>query len=706
MSNVFHTDEIAKWSVARPAFPTSNSQDAVRDIADALHVAPATIDSEYLNRVTRAASYLGNPSSAAESARQAASFVQPLAAPFFGDYGFPWGSILAPWYNGQNSSDTNSYGVIRNGAMEARNNVFDVVNRVNAFIARAQNAGFAPPNNPFTIIANLNAGRAGLTAINIDSTLSSQIITDIGLYIDLLKAENEGKIDLNKNVNHAAQLSSPHTSFDGLGGSGDPAVDLMQFLPDLDLLKEQKALRTLQALDFSKRVPKIIFTANYAPEGIVKGGIVGWQKIPDASGYIVKRKNIFDNKEVAYIISNDELKVRWEHIKDYVKAWILTFYDNVDQNNVMAFLDGGVEPNAYYTYKIQAYQTRKENKGTIFNVATTPFKTIDPRNIREQFAQIEGEGSESISPYPVLAQLILGNAQYDWVLAGVNVRASIARGDSRTDTRRYSYVTAQLPFLLDQMEREKLVFPKNVSDIVQNVTDSISQFGVMQTIQEVVQETGVMYYFEGKDPKENVYFTKVDVIDEDGSGFLSSVVAAVDPETATMDLRTLATNLPKLLAGGTVSPKDTLDRANRSIKHTEPSEIEIPQEANQPNGQNSEDEVQFLRKLDNIDKEQVDLTTFDGISKFIRTIRIFSDIGPHRGAPVTAQPVIRKPDPIPEPIPPPPPEPVITPSNVVTAQVYQPQQQAVANRVERSSATMRLNRIIRSQGSEREDLIW
>ena len=660
LSKTLHSTEINTWKPNQPTNDQiSNSQSIISDIADALHLVPATVDNDYLNKVTRAASYLGNPSVEADSDRNKVAQLQATARPAIGIYTYQ--NVRAPVAGSPGDSET--YGVIRNGAMAARNNVFDVVNQVNAFIARANNAGFAPPENPFTVIATLNSNRAGLTPLNIEQTKADELVLNIGKFIDLLKAEREGKLNLNQNVNYAAQLSSPHVSFDGLGGSGNAAIDLMQFLPDMDLLKEQRAAKALEALDFSKRVPRIIFTSDYAPDGIVKGGIIGWNKMNDASGYIIKRKNILDNHEVSYAISNEELNVRYSHIKDYVKAWILTFYDNVDENNVVAYLDGDVEPNSYYTYNIQAYQIRKQTKGTIFNVETTPFKVIDKNKIIQQFAA-EGGNDGTISPYPLLAQIILGDAQYDWVLAGVNVRASINRNDSRTDTRKYSYITAQLPFILDQMDREKFVFPKNVGDIVQNVSDSISEFGVTQTIQEILQETGILYYFDGKDPKENTYFTKVNVADSN-SDFLSTIVAAVDPETFTLDLSTLATNLPKLLAGGTLNAKDNLDTTKVNRRNVGPTEIVVPDDSQDPNNQ-STDEVQLLRNLDINEHSKADLTTFDGLSKFIRTIRIFSDVGPHRGAPITAQPVTTKADPIPQPPPPKPAPPAITPSSVVT----------------------------------------
>lgn len=637
----------------------------VFDLVDCLQKPPPQITPEYIALVIRTSSVLSGI-----DMRQSDISRDTGARASWGDTSFPeqgttgtiTKSVNKPVIVGTNSDSQEK---LRNDVNRMRNQIYDVINGVNAFVARAKNAGFVPPENPFVLAMSYNVDRIGFSTIQIPATVTSRIIKNIIAYTALLEAERTGKINLN-NVNNSAQLSSVKLSLDGFGGSGDTLLDLSKLLPDADEVKSRKAAEALSVFDFSKRIPKLLFTAHYAPDGIPKGIIVGWKKVPDASGYVIKRRNIFDDNEVTYSLTNADVKSTTNRLMEYVKAWVLTFYDNVNPDNVYCYLDADVGPNAYYLYKLQSFQLQNGAPGALFNVEAAPHFISQATKIaiRKQLEQLDPNPKardpnypDTVSPWPVLSQFILGDSKFDWILAAMNIRQSINRGDTRTTTRNYSYLAAQLNFLFSQADAGRLMVPKNhnMSALLTNVGDAISQFGTNQVIREVLQETGALYHFEGKDPNDNSMFTNVDANSLNDSGLVATVAAAIDPETATLNLRTLATNLPRLLSGEFVSIGSSLnDKIERnSSKTSSTMEIEIADNFDKPSDTTASDEIRFLRQLGDVGDGIIDLTTVDGIASFMRTIRIFSDIGPNRGAPIVNTPATVIPDPVVASAPPP-----------------------------------------------------
>ncbi len=670
-------DQIAQRYIARsgnqvrtPSQTSANNPKAVAisvdsqsvlDLIDCLQKPSAQITPEYVALVQRTASLLGSVSGGSEIFKQTGS--RPSwdgsSYPEQGATGYNSKNVNSPSVAGS-GADANEK--IRNEVNRLRNEVYDTINIVNAFVARAKNAGFAPPENPFVLAMSFNVGRIGFSPIVVPNDVVAKIVKNIGAYVALLEAERVGKLNMNQNVNSSAQLSSAKLSLDGFGGSGDPLVDLSKLLPDADEVKAQKAIDALSVFDFSKRTPKVLFTAHYSPDGEPKGVIVGWRRVNDASGYVLKRRNAFDGSEVSYALTNADVKLQNTRLIEYVKAWVLSFYDNINPDNVCCFLDADVSPNAYYFYRLQSFQLQNNSPGSMFNVQTSPhfISQSVKLQIRAQLESLDPDRKgtrnmpDTISPWPVLAQFILGDSKYDWLLAALNIRQSINRGDTRTITRGYSYLAAQLNFLFTQADTGKLVVPKdhNVAALLKNVGDAISQFGSNQVIKEILQETGALYHFEGKDPNDNAMFTNVDSGDANESGLISTIASAIDPENAVLNLRTLASNLPKLLSGEFVNIGDSLAGkvGRNSSKAAKSSEIEIPN-FDRPSDTRASDEIKFLQKLGDVGDGFVDLTTLEGVAQFMRTIRIFSDVGPNRGAPISnvTEPIV--PDPVPPPAP-------------------------------------------------------
>lgn len=669
-------DLLLRYPVAKSNL--SRNQQVITDLAQVIAQPPAnetSFTTSYLEVAIRVAALLGVESKVAEEMLQdilvndtqdkqfsdpprvsATVYLKPqyIPFPYGGGFTIPVPSTAYPTVT-KNAArvEWNTNHLVRNGVLDARNNVFAFMNKVSSFVARAQNAGFAPPDNPFTVVAGIASKTANQRLLygnsayttSIDAQLADDLVFNMGAYVDLIKAEAAGQIDLSISEEKAAQLSHVRISMDGYGSNGNVATDLMRFLPNAQELQEAADAQLLAAFDFRKRIPHMLFTTDYEPDDTgLKGCIVGWKKIADASGYVVHRRSILNNTEAEITVSNKDIETKYAQISDYVKNWILTFYDTVEQNQIYAYLDTGVPPDGNFFYTVQAYQVRNDTKDHVFNVENVVTHVSPSNRARieatlRQFAlqDFRTADEDSINPWPMISKVLLGDSRFDWILSGVNCRASMNRNDSNADTRRFSYLGARISHLLQFMDQGKFVMPKNVNDVAKNVSDSITNFGLSQTITEVLHETGILYFFEGTPPKPADGFNRAGTLSIKTSPFLSAVIAAVDPDAATLDLKVLGNNLPIALASSGFSAQmvDIMHLGGGAGSPTpdllaQSTPVNVP-DLSTTTDQGSQADIQFLSKLSSPDSAIVDLTTFDGISTLVRTIRIFTAEGPNRG---------------------------------------------------------------------------
>jgi len=522
-----------------------------------------------------------------------------------------------------------------------------IVERVCDFAPRARNAGFEPPENPFAVIAQINGDRGdAIGSVNISVDYASALVFNIKVHIDLLDAENQGGInfDSQQPINKA-QLGNITLSFNGLGGSGNVAADILTFLPSSDQVRQNIAAQELAVLDFTRRVPYLLFTLDYESKG-KRGVIVGWKKIADASGFIVKRHASFSQTDTQVNIDNVRIKSDTLLYLDYAKLHALTYLEDFDDSAIQLYFDDSLLEDEYYVYTLQAFQYRSEMKGALFSGTSKAvpytawtFSQIDSviEKMDPDMRQIVGWEDyktpvykvfpTTISPWPAYAQYLATDSMYDWILAAVNIRASINRGDDRTLTRKFSYLSAQHEFLTSMSQTGKLVTPDDLAGIVKGIENSISQFGVAQTILEIFQETGITYHFDGLDPRSNGPFGQTDQATSSTSLF-HVIGSAIDPDTATIDLKAVAHNMSQLATKpGTSLTLGT--NVGTPGARSQPSELAVPDPDKQTD-QTAEDPYQFIARLGKMDDSIVDLTTFDGISKLVRVIRIYSDFGPDR----------------------------------------------------------------------------
>jgi hypothetical protein len=528
----------------------------------------------------------------------------------------------------------------------ARANVFTFMNDVSWFATRSKNSGFFPPDNPFSQIGILNASRLGFAdKIKAGPKLTADIIFNIKTYVNLLDAQKQGAIDFNSDVFVAAQLEHVTLSYSGLGGSGNDAADLIRFLPSADDIKKKKAEDALAILNFSRRLPHVVFTAEYVPNGEKghHGIIVGWKNMADASGYTLKRHAVIANEDVEFDVPNTLAKSNKVYA-DYIDAYITTFYENIDSTSLCMYVDDTTVEHEYYIYTVQAYQYKKSSTSSVIpsDFINLNLTVVQKNNIINRIQEInlpsysrwvdgnqyqlgnvapQKYTTDIISPWPVYAEQLLGDASLDWVLAAANTRASIDRKDSRETYRKYSYVNAISTFLMGA----KLVQPNDMNAVRKAVTDSISTYGIMQTIESLLQDTGILYYFDARDAIEDTTFDRAGTLNNTNSGIIGIVAAAMDVENATIDLRALASNLATVLSNGKISNYTTT--LSGSIPSSKPVEISVTDPELSPSANSAELGVGYIWKSYDT---SVDMTTFDGISKLMQVIRIMSDFGPNR----------------------------------------------------------------------------
>jgi len=533
----------------------------------------------------------------------------------------------------------------------AANNVIEVIDDISMFISRAKAAGFVPPSNPFAEIARFNENRSLkfsaisetkgqrlIAPIMIDRQLADDLAFNLDILLRLAEREKEGTLGFNERSSTTGAAAGQISSYSlQLAGYDMPlaegVVDLLSFIPNVDKIKRARIRESLGQLNFKNRIPKIIFTAKYDPDNVFQGAIVGWKRIPDASGYRLRRHSVFDNKDVTFELSNEQAAIQYNALKDYIKEWVLSFYEQFDDNSIYAFLDKNVTKHNFYTYHLKAVQNARRDSRFVFDVDVAPFPIamLQLSDIEKEMqnhvdstigTKLEGATFNDISPYPFLSKKYYGHDKYDWIIAAANTLAAIERGDDRATVRRFSYLGADLSFLRDQIQLNKFFRPLDPNEVIKNLKESIATFGVSQTILEIIEATGLDLFFGSKEsPQEDTFTRATAVFDERRLGGLTTVLAAIDPETATVDMESLVSNLLIVLQGST--------DATRVDESSSPTEIDVPDTDDKP--ESAEDPIQFVGEFDP-SVEVLDLTTFEGMSEFVRTIRLFFDLNPNRAS--------------------------------------------------------------------------
>jgi hypothetical protein len=492
----------------------------------------------------------------------------------------------------------------------AKNKIQAIFNKINLLSKNARDYGIASPENPVQLIAKtLDVGPNEEWATN--------VILLLGFYLDIINSDTYKFSSLYGNINPASLSSFAINTGDGMTNS------LGKFFPDMDAIKQKKAEEALAFFDFSKRTVKTMFTCAYKGTGTKEVGqnktisldvdscIVGWKKINDAAGYIIRRRELFSGEDISYDVSNEKLS-EMSFLDDYVNKNILSFYgEDVDKNSVCKILDYDIKKHSYYVYDITAYKKSDYDKLQIFSDEGTV--------LTEQIANIKATPSgDALPPYFLLSAQNFGLQECDWIIAGANIKNAINKNYPKSDVRKYSYITATVQTLNGFIANGKFIIPsyKNISDTQTRIKDHIKTYGAIETLIEVLRDTGCLYAFDGIDfvvPLNNL--TKTDATPA-SSNLIGLIAAAIDPETLTLDLSILEANFNNRYSyANAKSNSAAFSKTSPSFSKSQEILIDNRQIITE---QQADDAVQFQNTIKNQSKGFIDLTMIEGISTVIK----------------------------------------------------------------------------------------
>lgn len=481
-------------------------------------------------------------------------------------------------------------------ALVVRGSVLERIVSIREVHRVATARGFILPPDPFLVLERLNARRALFSPIDVpDPQALLQAASQLSR---IAVGYADGSITLERRP--AYQLSSYEVSVDGLSPqSGDALVDILGYQPDGDFIKRKRALDSLARIDFTKRKPYLLFTADF--DG---GALVAWSRMPDASGYKIIRRDVFSMVDLPPVyLQNESLEASKRSLLEDDRVFqVLSFYDWLDPDDVFLYVDHSVKPDTLYSYVISGLQRKAPGTPFIFDVPTTDLfmgqPLVDHVNelIRTE-AERFGRDPTTISPYPALAEAIYGDAGLGWILAGCNLLASVRRGDAVEQTRRLSFVGSTVSTIIALGRAGRLVVPEDISTVVGAVEGSVSSYGVSQTIITVLDGVGLTEFIGGRD---RVTGSGTAALERAGSS-LSRILGVIDPETATLD--------PKL-----IPPALAADQISIGGRFS----VQIPV-ASAYTGVPVEQALQG---------DALDLTTHAGISRLVQIIRTLYDFYP------------------------------------------------------------------------------
>ncbi len=444
-------------------------------------------------------------------------------------------------------------------AMAMRGYVLSQFDQMTVCAAIAAANGYLLPENPLGRLNTLNSSRQLFGSLGISDSEAATIEQSTLELSRVTVRFSEGIVTFSRSQ-PASQISSFEVSVDGIAQqTGDALTDILGYQPDADFVKRKRSLDALAKLDFSKRKPSMLFTAN-----VIKGGkradgtILGWQRMHDAVGYSIAPRDVFATLDLPdVVVSNEELLRSTADIAaDPNFAQIMSFYDWVGPNGFYAWVDTTIHSDTLYSYEISGLQRRVSSTPFVFDVPVSALYLSAAQADRVKAAILDdlqifsgGSDVDTVSPYPAISTVIYGDPGYGWILAGCNVIASRKRSDQSDETRKLSYIGSKASDVLAAAASGKLVVPNDLTVIHAAIENGISSFGVSQTILNVLDGTGVTLFVSGKDDPLGGQPTS-DALDS-ATGGLSKILSAIDPQSATIDPHTLVASLMSQVSGGT-----------------------------------------------------------------------------------------------------------------------------------------------------------
>ncbi len=474
--------------------------------------------------------------------------------------------------------------------------VMDRIGIVNETLRVALGRGYLLPDSPFPKVEQINKSRPIFVPIPMEYNDQVYLFNAAVELSKISRDYKDGKIVFDRKP--AAQLASYEISVDGISPqSGDALTDILGYQPDGDYVKRKRAIDSLNKLDFSKRKPYLLFSLESKTGGIM----VCWSKMRDATGYVISRRDVFNNEDLPDIVmSNAGLAESTKdllHDERFYQA--LSFYDWTTPEDVMAMLDESVSRDTLYSYKVSGLQKKAPASPFIFDVPSNAllFSPALVQAAREALDEEAGRFKKdpaTLSPYPAMSQAIYGDPNFGWILAGCNVLASVRRGDPIDAIRGNSYIGSTVDHIFSEATAGRFFIPSDMTKVQASVESAIASYGVSQTILSILDGTGVTNFVSGKDDPNGIQATQASV--EGSTSGLARILSVIDPETATLD--------PNLII--TVAQPRAVKTVSAQVKRTAGAPVF--------------DEI--------TEGGTIDLTTYSGLGRFMQLLRTVYDFYP------------------------------------------------------------------------------
>lgn len=445
----------------------------------------------------------------------------------------------------------------------------------------ALNRGYLLPTSPLDVVEFVNKKRQLFEQVILPQEEQYLVVKSLITLVKVYDAFKQNKINFDR-ILPASQVSQFDVSVDGIAKqSGNSLADIVGYQPDGDFLKRKKAIDAVQELNFFNKKPYFLFVSK-PQQGFYKNkNIICFMKMKDANSYIIKKRNVFGNKQYDDIVlEKDQIKKNIDELSSNNEfLQILGFYDWVSIDEIAVYIDSEISRNTIYSYSIIGKQN-KLISSTIFDDKYSLLQLT-----REQITKFkEFEGTENVkNVYSAISSILYNDESYGWILAAINLIESKKRLEPDEVVRNYSYIGSNSK-VIDYIFSNKFFVPADIKSIENLLSVSLSSYGVYQMILFVADSIGLTYFMHGKDDYAGIKPTKESL--EKVTGGLSLILRSIDSKSETVSSSIILTNL-----------------LNNSNKNTSSVNSD---------GKKTEDVV-------------YDLTTIKGLSLFINFIRYVYD---------------------------------------------------------------------------------
>jgi hypothetical protein len=222
--------------------------------------------------------------------------------------------------------------------------------------------------------------------------------------------------------------------------------------------------------DFARNTPRIIMIVDYIIDGIKVGNLILFHKYKSSSHYEIFKKNIFADISTfqrTLFIDAHSLLEETARFNDYIRKHI--GMDNLALGSYYAVMDPLIKDDRIYEYKIMAARVPQSSKEVDYDYI------LESKNLLNSVS-LDSIVQRTLAEFSVST---LGSKQFGWIIALLNRRLSF-----------FNTTTLTTPLGQLVAPDTKVIFPKNLNYIKRIMDDSVSLFGLDQTISHIISLLG------------------------------------------------------------------------------------------------------------------------------------------------------------------------------------------------------------------------